>query len=402
MVDQRAQSTDLAPIPSKDLAAAAGFDGAGAMSEAKNQVGAAAAVAREEAELKAAIIVAKRFPRNEYDAFTKIIKACERPSFAEEAQYVFPRGGEMIDGPSAPFARSASTYWGNIRSGIRIVSKDDDWIHLKGWAHDAENNVYREEEAKFRRLIYRKKGGWQKPDERDERELTNRIGAIAERNAILKCMPNDVIEDAMRQVKETKRKAAAGELKNFQSRQDAIRRIVKAFFEVYVSAEMLVRFLGHPLEAVNEDELVKLRGIWKSISDGNSKREEYFDMNAAQGAEEVEGPITGKAISESLPKTGTETPAVDDKVVQRQKELEAAKTGQPSGAPSAEEQERIRFREDFDSKALKCAKCPPYTFATDDANEMKKHLEDKHPNGNAQTKPAAPDKKGGDLFGPKK
>lgn len=364
MENPKPQSTELAPVTSKDMASAAGFDNAGAMSEAKNQVGAAAAVAREEAELKAAIIVAKRFPRNEFDAYQKILKACERPSFAEEAQYVFPRGGEMIDGPSAPFARSASTIWGNVRSGIRIVSKDDDWIHIKGWAHDAENNVFREEESKFRRLIFRKKGGWQKPDERDERELTNRIGAIAERNAILKILPSDIIEDAMRKVAEIKRLAAAGELKNGQTRADAIRRLVGAFAEIFVSAEMLERFLGHKLDVIDDKELAKLRGIWKSISDGNSRREEYFDMGAANQSEEsreVAGPITGKSIADSLPKSGTE-PA-------------AAPAADTSGM-SEDEKLRAKQRELDEAKAQQ--------------------------QGKPADKPASPGKEGGDLFGRKK
>ncbi|HEV3026995.1 MAG TPA: hypothetical protein VG457_05440, partial [Planctomycetota bacterium] len=56
--------------------------------------------------------------------------------------------------------------------------------------------------------------------------------------------------------------------------------------------------------------------------------------------------------------------------------------------------ERIRRREEFDSFALQCSKCPPYTFGTNDAAEMTKHQAEKHPNG---TKPPSSEKKGG-LF----
>jgi recombination protein RecT len=94
--------------------------------------------------------------------------------------------------------------------------------------------------------------------------------------------------------------------------------------------------------------------------------------------------------------------AEKERLAKRQAELDAQKEILKSTpAPAPEEQEEIKRREIFDSKAMQCAKCPPYTFATDDANEMKQHQADKHPNGNA-TKPAAPDgKKGGDLFGKK-
>ncbi len=389
--------TTTMPAPrQEDGGEMAGFGGGtGNMEQVKDQVGAVSAIAREEAELKAAIIVAKRFPRNETAAYTKLLKSCERPSFAEEAIYVFPRGGEMIDGPSVDMAREAKRCWGNMRSGIRIVSKDEEYVHLKGWAVDLETNNYAEEEAKFRRLIFRKKGGWIVPDERDERELTNRIGAIAERNSILHVLPPDVIDDAQRQAEETKRKAASGEIK--QNRQDAIRRLARFFFELQVTVEMLESFLKHPLDQLTEEEMTKLRGIGKSIRDGNSRPSEYFTSTntGANAAGEVEGPLSGKTVADAILK---DPPAAgEDPIVTKQRELDKAKAAQ-QGGPSAEEQERIRRREEFDSFALQCSKCPPYTFGTNDAAEMTKHQAEKHPNGN---KPAQ-EKKGGDLFGPKK
>lgn len=100
-----------------------------------------------------------------------------------------------------------------------------------------------------------------------------------------------------------------------------------------------------------------------------------------------------------------EDPAVaaaeKERLAQRQKELEAQKEKLRSEGPSAEEQAEIKRREEFESKALQCSKCPPYTFATDDANEMKKHMTEKHPakpaeqKANGGTKPA----NGGGLFG---
>jgi len=90
--------------------------------------------------------------------------------------------------------------------------------------------------------------------------------------------------------------------------------------------------------------------------------------------------------------------AEKERLAARQKELEAQKEILKSTPPSTEEQEEIKRREIYDSKAMKCAKCS--TFATDDADEMKDHIADKHPNGNAkETK--APAKPSGGLFGSK-
>ncbi len=86
--------------------------------------------------------------------------------------------------------------------------------------------------------------------------------------------------------------------------------------------------------------------------------------------------------------------AEKERLAARTKELEAQKE-KLKNEPSAEEQEQIRAREIFDSKALKCTKCPPYTFATDDAGEMTAHIAAKHPNGAGdKDKPA----KTGGLF----
>jgi hypothetical protein len=261
------------PATSKEIAEAAGFESRG-LGEVADQVGAVAAIAREESELKAAIVVAKRFPRDEATAFAKLMKSCERPTMAEHAVYSFPRGGAKVEGPSISMAREAARCWGNIRFGCRIVSDDEEQLHIKGWALDLEVNNYIEEEDKFAKLIFRKKGGWQKPDERDLRELKNRRGAICVRNCLLQVLPPDVIDDAVRQVKETLRKAASGELK--QNRTDAIRRLAKGFLDVGVSVDLLERKLQHKLETVTEAEIVELRGIWSSIADSNSQVKDHF------------------------------------------------------------------------------------------------------------------------------
>lgn len=73
------------------------------------------AAAKERAEIESAIIVAKKFPRNEEACFQKLMKAASRSSFAEDATYSFPRGDTNVTGPSVNLAREAARIWGNIR-----------------------------------------------------------------------------------------------------------------------------------------------------------------------------------------------------------------------------------------------------------------------------------------------
>ena len=264
--------TDLQRRSAGELA---GFGGVAA--EAKG--GELSIIQREESEMKAAIALARSFPRSEEQAYTQLMNSCKRPGFAEDAIYSFPRGGQTIMGPSVDLAREIARLWGNIRYGLRIVSDDGKRIHVKGYAYDLQTNTLVEAEDSFARLIYRKNQGWIEPDERDLRELINRRGAICVRNAILQVMPPDVVEDAMRQVQATMEKAANGEME--QDRTATVRRLCVAYSQVGVTVDMLAQHLGHPVDLITADELAKLRAIYKSIVDGNSRREEHFTMPAA-------------------------------------------------------------------------------------------------------------------------
>lgn len=243
---------------------------------ALEQAGIVSMVAREEAEIKGAIIVARKFPRDEAVAFAALMRSCERPSFAENAAYSFPRGGSMVTGPAVDLAREACRCWGNMRYGLRIVSADDNWIHIKGWALDLERNNYVEAEDRFKRLIYRKKGGWIEPDERDLRELINRRGAICVRNAVLQVLPPDLIDEALRTADATLTKAASGEIK--QTIEESRRRLVAAFAEFGVNGDMIAKRLGHPVDAADEKEIAELRKIYKGLKDGVSERAEFFEL----------------------------------------------------------------------------------------------------------------------------
>lgn len=311
----------------------AGFEeSAGAVGQLATQAGTASAVAREEAELKAAIVLARRFPRDEAAAYTKIIKSCQRPGFAEGCAYCFPRGGQNVKGPSVDLAREMARCWGNIRYGQRIVSLDEDHVHIKGYAYDCETNNYIEAEDKFEKLVQRKRGGqtqWVKPDERDLRELVNRRGAICVRNAILQVMPPDVVDDAVRQADETMRKAAAGDIK--QDREGALRRLALAFSELGVNTDMIATKLGHPLELITDDELATLRQVFKSVRDGNSKREDHFDIPSANGhsakAESVNAKIEGIQ--------GENRPATPEEEERRRKATEAVEAAKAKAAECA-------------------------------------------------------------------
>ena len=282
--------TEIIPVDGNgnELATMNGFQGSAAdVGALVHHAGVAGAVSREEAEIKAAIVLARSNPRNEMRAFERLMNACKRPTFADNATYAYPRGGQTISGPSVYLAREMARVWGNIRSGFRVVSMDREYVHVKGYCHDIETNSYKEVEAKFRAMVQRKdrqtrETRWVTPDERDLRELINKHGALCERNAILQTMPSDFIDDALAAATNTLNQAAANELKSNPA--DAVKRMVLSFSDMGVSAEMLVGYLGHPLDAISPDELAKLRQVFASIKDGNSRREDHFDASGPKDA----------------------------------------------------------------------------------------------------------------------
>lgn len=235
-----------------------------------------AGAAEKQYEIQSAIVVAKKFPRNEDGAFQKLMKAAGRTSFADDAAYSFPRGGTKVEGPSINLAREAARVWTNIRYGLEIVRDDEDSRQIRGWAWDLETNTKVTAEDDFKKLIYRKKGGWIKPDERDLRELTNRRGAILIRGCLLQLLPKDLVEDAMLRCKETLRKGAE------QDPEGARKKVILAFSELNITPEMLEEYLGHKLAECSPAEIAELRKIYKSIDDGNSKWSEYVEPQKAE------------------------------------------------------------------------------------------------------------------------
>ena len=97
--------------------------------------------ARATQEVQASMIIAKRFPRDEIAAYQKIIKACERPSLAKEALYAYPRGGQMITGPSIRLAEAMAQAWGNLDFGVRELSQKNGVSEVEAYAWDLETNT---------------------------------------------------------------------------------------------------------------------------------------------------------------------------------------------------------------------------------------------------------------------
>ena len=95
---------------------------------------------RAVAEVQAALVIAKQFPRNMNEAYDRIMNACQRPSLAQSSVYSYARGGTSITGPSIRLAEALAQNWGNIQFGIRELSAENGESTVEAFAWDVETN----------------------------------------------------------------------------------------------------------------------------------------------------------------------------------------------------------------------------------------------------------------------
>lgn len=228
--------------------------------------------ARAVAEVQAAYVIAKKFPRNQHESFMAIIESCKRPFLAEQAMYAYPRGGSLVTGPSIRLAESMAQSWGNLDCGVREISQSNGVSVAEAYAIDLQTNTRVTKVFHVPHVRDTKKGRVKLTDARDIYEMVANQGARRLRACILGIIPGDVIEAAVVQCKKT---METGEV----PLADRIRMMVTRFDELGVKVEHLEKRLGHKLEATIPQEIVTLQGIYKAIKDGFSKREDFFDIN---------------------------------------------------------------------------------------------------------------------------
>jgi hypothetical protein len=231
----------------------------------------ASAEARAVAEVQASYVIAKKFPRDQHESYMNIMNACKRPFLAEQAMYAYPRGGTLVTGPSIRLAEAMAQAWGNLDVGVREISQSNGVSVAEAYAIDLQTNTRVTKIFHVPHVRDTKKGRQKLTEARDIYEMVANQGSRRLRACILGILPGDVIEAAVAQCKKT---METGEL----PLTDRIRMMVTKFDELGVKVEHLEKRLGHNLDATIPSEIVTLQGIYKSIKDGFSNREDFFDI----------------------------------------------------------------------------------------------------------------------------
>lgn len=241
-------------------------------------------------EIQAALVIAKRFPRDEVRAESKVTIACQRMGLAKVASYIYPRGGEKITGPTIRLAEVLAQYWGNMEYGFRELQRCDGYSVVECFSWDMETNTRVKRTITVDHKIGLKGGAFKKLT--DPRDIYEQVANQAQRRVracILEIIPGDIVEKAVAIAKKT---LAGG---GGEPLIDRIKKMVIAFQSVTVPQEKIEKRIGHSVAECSHEEIADLLEIYNSVKEGHSRREDWFDF----GGRPEEG---GKAaeVSEKL------------------------------------------------------------------------------------------------------
>lgn len=237
-----------------------------------NQGTVAIEASRAVAEAQGKLLIAKKFPRNETEAFAKAIQSCQRPGLASKAFYSYPRGKETVTGVTIRFAEELARCYGNLDYGIKELSNSDGQSEMQAYCWDLETNTMSLQNFTNKHIRESKYGNTELKSQRDIYELNANMGARRLRSRILAILPPDLVEECIQECRRT----LAGD--NSTPIIDRINKMVVAFQKIGVSKEQLEKRLKHTVESVTEEELVELTGIYNGIRTKETKVSEWFEQ----------------------------------------------------------------------------------------------------------------------------
>lgn len=223
-------------------------------------------------EAQGKLLLAKQFPRNYTQAYSKAIEACQRKGFADKAFFSYPRGKETVTGVTIRFAEEMARCYGNIEYGIKELSHEDGKSEMQAFAWDLETNTSSNQNFTVEHIRETKYGTNKLTSQRDVYEKTANDGARRLRSRILAILPPDLIEDCIAECKKTL------EGTNDMPLADKIKSLVVYFKKKGVTQEMLEKRLKHKVEAMTPDELVEYMGIYNGLNHKETTVSDWFEQ----------------------------------------------------------------------------------------------------------------------------
>jgi len=233
--------------------------------------------------VQAAMVMAKRFPRNPLQARDRILNSFTRPKLAETSQYQYSKGGTDVAGPSIRAMEAIAQQWGNIEWGFEEVTRNVGadgvtFSEVRAYAYDLEAITYRPLTFIVRHWRDTRKGGYQLTDEREIYELIANMAQRRVRACLTSIIPSDIVDDAMAQADLTLKTKA-------DTSPDGIKNLLSAFEPFGVTKEQIEKRIQRRMDAITPAQVVNLKRIYVSMRDGISEASEWFDpIEASQTA----------------------------------------------------------------------------------------------------------------------
>jgi hypothetical protein len=291
---------------------------------APSRTGQATAVeqARAIAEVQAAIIVARQFPRSKQQAMRDMEDACSQYALAERAFFRYSRGDGPITGPSIHLARQLASCWGNVQYGISEMRRDDDYgqSEMQAWAWDVETNTRISNTSIVPHKRDTKNGPKLLTDQRDIYENNANNASRRLREAIFAVLPAWYVETAKELCSKTLREGGGKPL------QQRISEAIDVFGALGVSEAQLEEKIGEPAARWTVHDVVQLGVIFKSLRNGEIRKDEEFPPAHAR--------VTATEI------LGTAAPA-QQAAAQQQSAVEQASEAEASSEPGSARADQV-------------------------------------------------------------
>lgn len=248
------------------------------------------------AEVQAAIMLAKKFPRDQVEAADRVLAACCRPTLAESAVYSYTRGGQEVTGPSIRLAEAIAQCWGNLQFGIRELAQGGGKSTVEAFAWDVETNTRQVKVFEVPHIRHTKQGTKLLTDPRDIYEMVANQGARRLRACILGVIPGDVVDSAMEQCEATLRTKV-------DVTPEGIKQLLAAFAEIGVTPEQIAQKLGHKIDSLVPAEIVRLRKVYRGIKDGYTTADAEFPRAEVNAPKSAAATAAAKAAATAVEKS---------------------------------------------------------------------------------------------------
>lgn len=289
---------------------------------AMTETASTSAAAQAKAMVESRYVMAMRNPRNLDQVRQDLVAECKRPAFAhnKSAYYIKPIG-EGVEGLGIRFVEVALRCMRNILAESMMVYEDADKEIHRVAVTDLETNITWPMDVKVSKTVERKKpmddgsyisvrknsyGKETYTVPASDDDLLNKRAALiskAMRTCGLRVIPGDFQDEAEDIIKKIRMDKAAAD-------PGAERKaIADAFATLSVKVSELEQYLGHKLDSCSPAELVKLRGIFGAIKDGEATWKSVMESVKPDGAEPEPGKTaSGRAKPDSKKKPETPPP----------------------------------------------------------------------------------------------